>query len=434
MKNLYIACLFACLFSVNAYAQTPLSCGVDDRKLPDSTIRLMGQLPRLMADQRARKAAGERRICRLAIEIDSDTYLEFEKDTNRIRSYVLTQIEAVSSVYEREINTQLVVVYVHIWKDTEPDPYRGELNIYTLHSRFGTVWANQSPFKQVVADKRIYLPTKAIYGAGGLGGGNYATALITPYIIAHELGHTFGSPHTHSCSWPGGPIDYCSSVEGTCYTESLQNIKGTIMSYCNGTSQTFHPLCQALMTDHTIKNFTTVAAPDKAPVLPAQITLSGTPFLYWDGQPQADRYTIQVAEDAAFTKGVFSDTTSINGYTLSSLTPGQLYYVRTRTVNKFGVSNWSGNCQLQVSIAGRQVTPVLLSPGPDQTMVPYTSTSRQFSVQPVNGATGYEIQLTSSYDESFKTPVTTKISPTAFIHRCHVSFWCRSLAGKGCVQ
>ena len=415
MKQLYIAFLLACLFSVNAFPQSPLSCGVDDRNLPDSTVRLMGQLPRLMADQRARKAAGERRTCRLAVEIDSDTYLEFEKDTNRIRSYVVNQIEAVSKIYEREINTQLVVVYVHIWKDTEPDPYRGELNIYTLHSRFATVWNSQSQLTKIPSDKRIYLPTKPVYGAGGLGdlGGKYATAVINTFVIAHELGHNFGSPHTHSCSWPGGPIDYCSSVEGSCYTESLQNIRGTIMSYCNGTSLTFHPLCQTLTMDHATKNFTPLTTPDKAPVLPAQITLSGTPFLYWDGQPQADFYAIQVAEDAGFAKTVVNDTTSINGYNLAGLTPGQPYYVRTRTVNRFGVSNWSGNCQLQIALAGSQITPVLLSPKPDQTMVPYTNTSRQFSVQPVNGATGYEIQLTSSYDESFKTPATTKISPTS---------------------
>ncbi|GAB3888204.1 hypothetical protein GCM10028825_20550 [Spirosoma agri] len=373
----------------------------------------MGQLPRLMADQRARKTAGERRICRVAVEIDSDTYLEFEKDTNRIRSFFLNRIEQASKIYEREINTQLVVVYFHIWKDSEPDPYRGELDIYKLYPIFSNAWL--SKFNQIAYDKRVYFPTKAIYGAGGLGGGVQAisgnqTDLNT---LAHEIGHCFGSPHTHSCTWPGGPIDFCSTTEGGCYTESLQNITGTIMSYCGKSSLSFHPLCQTLMTDHAVKNFTTLTTPDKAPVLAPQLTVSGTPFLYWNGQPQAERYDIDVATDAGFAQKVISDTTLINGYDMSKLVTGQVYYVRVRSTNKFGVSNWSGVSQLKIAPAGSLAAPVLLSPTPDQTQVPYTNTSRHFSVQPVSGATAYEIQLTSSYDESFKTPFTTKISPTA---------------------
>ena len=52
------------------------------------------------------------------------------------------------------------------------------------------------------------------------------------YLIAHELGHNFGLPHTHSCLWHGGPLDNCATQEGTCSPGPSPTNGGTIMSYC----------------------------------------------------------------------------------------------------------------------------------------------------------------------------------------------------------
>lgn len=53
--------------------------------------------------------------------------------------------------------------------------------------------------------------------------------------IPHEIGHNLGVYHTHSCRWPGGPIDNCWFPEdGTCNQGPPANGNGTIMSYCSG--------------------------------------------------------------------------------------------------------------------------------------------------------------------------------------------------------
>ena len=71
---------------------------------------------------------------------------------------------------------------------------------------------------------------------------NYATVPTYSWavnVVAHELGHNFGSQHTHACVWNGNntPIDGCYAPQGNCARPSgLPANGGTIMSYCHLTS------------------------------------------------------------------------------------------------------------------------------------------------------------------------------------------------------
>jgi hypothetical protein len=52
--------------------------------------------------------------------------------------------------------------------------------------------------------------------------------------IMHEIGHSFGSHHTHWCGWIGGALDNCAATEGGCPSGPDPTNGGTIMSYCGG--------------------------------------------------------------------------------------------------------------------------------------------------------------------------------------------------------
>lgn len=65
---------------------------------------------------------------------------------------------------------------------------------------------------------------------------NFPTYSWTVMVVTHEMGHNLGSPHTQSCSWPGGAIDNCYTPEGSCSPGPAPTNGGTIMSYCHLTS------------------------------------------------------------------------------------------------------------------------------------------------------------------------------------------------------
>ena len=181
------------------------------------------------------------------IECDNHLYKNLGSSSARVSDFTTGLFNIVSILYKNE-EVELEISEIKIW--TTPDPYpntsakkarndfasrlNGNFNgdIAHLLSNYkvnGTPPNGGSANIDVLCDKDIavsYTNVTTSYL-------NYPTFSWTAYAVTHEIGHNLGSPHTHSCLWPTGPIDNCWCPEGGCTQGPEPTSSGTIMSYCH---------------------------------------------------------------------------------------------------------------------------------------------------------------------------------------------------------
>tara|TARA_B100000767_G_C19760631_1_gene534993 strand:+ start:403 stop:2880 length:2478 start_codon:yes stop_codon:yes gene_type:complete len=209
----------------------------------------------------------------VAIDIDSYTYSTFSSVSNAT-DWALALMTGVSAIYTQEVGALvfLQTTYVHIWNTPDPmSNYTGQAS--EMLSAFRSIWLSDPNLSGIQRDETHLLTKRGDTGTGGIayldvvcssyayGFSGYLSGTtnynISSYswnlnVVAHELGHNLGSNHTHWCGWPGGPIDNCGSLEGSCsgYTNNPQGQSGTIMSYCHAigggsVNLNFHPTVKA---------------------------------------------------------------------------------------------------------------------------------------------------------------------------------------------
>jgi len=189
----------------------------------------------------------------VSIETDQELLAKFSGNVGSMTSYITTLMGAISVIYERDVSVHLTVNLVQAWTTTDPyvatDP-RTQLN------EVGDWWHANRPKASYPRTLVQYLSGKPVTGgiawltvlcandfsqSGHWGGaygvvqvnGMYPASLWDLFASAHEMGHNFGSPHTH-CFSP--PIDMCYNGEAGCYSGPIVNpgpLGGTIMSYCH---------------------------------------------------------------------------------------------------------------------------------------------------------------------------------------------------------
>lgn len=181
----------------------------------------------------------------IKIYFECDYQMLLDKGTvNDVTNYVTGFFNIVQQLYLTElINTEISQIYV--WTTTDPYVANATSNDY-----LNDFQATRTTFNGNVA----HLLTTRPLGIGGLAyldiicdpANAYAFSNIEntyqPYpnysntilVVTHELGHNFGSKHTHWCGWPGGAIDDCYATEGGCAGGATPPANGgTIMSYCH---------------------------------------------------------------------------------------------------------------------------------------------------------------------------------------------------------
>ncbi len=185
-------------------------------------------------------------------EVDHAIYLENESNLEDTIAWMESLFNNVQTIFDNdEINTAIKSIFV--W--TTPDPYTGDSSFDYLFSFF-----ENRPFFNGDVGMLVGVDEGGLGGVaatinGLCNGSKYSYSDVDIFfgdvpvyswpvnVVTHELGHLFGSQHTHGCYWNGNDtaIDGCGPefsevfAEGDCDFAEVPavGVGGTIMSYCH---------------------------------------------------------------------------------------------------------------------------------------------------------------------------------------------------------
>lgn len=186
------------------------------------------------------------RCVRVFIEADYDLFLN-RGSVNATVNYVTGVFNQSAALFSNE-GMPISISEIFVW--TSPSPYNGSssgqqlsqfqsmrtsfngdiAHLVDLQSNQGGIAAGFNGFcNPDRSQSQCYSGIDPFYN-------DVPTYSWTVYVFTHEMGHLFGSRHTHACVWNGNgtAIDGCSgATEGGCPLPGIPPNGGTIMSYCH---------------------------------------------------------------------------------------------------------------------------------------------------------------------------------------------------------
>ena len=209
---------------------------------------------------------------KLYLEADYTTYVNFGSDPQQVMNFLEGAFLEVFDLYA-DVGIPIQISEVQIW--TTPDSYDAASDVGQALQAISSAVPNFNGDMMHlvsatgnccgwsgVAYVNFNTQTSLFNGSTVCGSNPYGVSQTTLFyeslpvyswtvnVLAHELGHNLGAPHTHECLW--GPnnnqaIDACVSSGSNCADPGLP-ATGTIMSYCHTRSDVgislgagFHP-------------------------------------------------------------------------------------------------------------------------------------------------------------------------------------------------
>ena len=298
------------------------------------------------------------------IAVDTDNELlqiKFGNNTTTAANYIASLIASMTVIYERDALVRLLQGTTFLRPSTTPDPYNqagtGSASAAKLQE-FSNVWNTT----HLGVTRALAMMLSGKQTGGGASGIAWLTSLCNKYygtsfsqvftsgttpssgdilVVAHELGHNFGSPHTHCYSTP---IDNCYNAESGCFAgtrtcpaaqtiNGVTSVTGTLMSYCHlsglsgCTSKTvFHPRTISERLGPAIQNaVNTCIFPAAAPTPPPAVAA-----LYPKAGPTTGGTAVTIAgtgfqSGASVTFGGTAATSVVvvNSTTITAVTPAR---------------------------------------------------------------------------------------------------------------
>ena len=238
---------------------------LDEMKVADAwcgTVSNVAQTPSATPPELGTQVTVEE--AKIFVEVDHQLRNLFGNDT-AAANYAALLYTAMGEIYRRDVGFRLLVPnnYLRVWNTVPP---WGILDSFGDITAFRNYWVSNHPLKNVDRAAVEALTTPVFGGVAyqiGTACSNSVAYGITsvygsfPYPLqhqsganwdifasSHEVGHTFGSPHT---------FDYNPPI--TCNDGSGPDL-GTIMSYCHldfgmgGPGLRFHPKVQTVIQNH----------------------------------------------------------------------------------------------------------------------------------------------------------------------------------------
>ncbi len=236
------------------------------------------------------------RVARIAIDSDYEwTQERFGGNAVAAAEYSLFLMAAISEVYQRDINVRLAVPFLRTYS-TNTDPYTGNtspdpLNQVRDHWRAAMqgverdlthLFTGANTSYGGVAYLSVICNNQWGYGVSSYMNGSFPYPLQQNsganwdlVVVSHELGHNFGTLHTHDGYTP--PIDNCG-------IDCSGSVNGTIMSYCHicpgglpNIDLRFHPQVQDVILNYLANDAPCNLTPAAGARPDSALALAGAP-------------------------------------------------------------------------------------------------------------------------------------------------------------